>query len=136
MSWYHDRYGPADAESWLRFASTEQARGACQHFAICDAESALVGLIGFEDIAEDGRAMIGYWIATPATGRGLGTRAVREAIEWGRKEPRIGTVWAVVAEPNRASQRVLERNGFQATHFSTEPSVAGDRQWIYELPLR
>jgi ribosomal-protein-serine acetyltransferase len=136
MSWYHDAYGPADAESWLEFASKQQAAGACQHFAICDEKGVVVGVLGFEDIGEHGRAMIGYWIATPSTGRGLGTQAIRDALDWARKEARIETVWAIVAEANAASRRVLERNGFQFARFSPQPSVAGDRQLIYELCLR
>lgn len=135
MSWYHDAYGVADAESWLRFTSTEQAAGRCQHFAICDDEAGLVGVIGFEDITEDGRAMIGYWIATPSTGRGLGTRAIRDALDWARAETQIDMVWAIVAEPNAASRRVLERNGFRLARVADDKSVSGDQQLIYELSL-
>lgn len=79
-----------------------------------------------------GRAMIGYWLATPSAGRGLGTAAIREAIGWARDHLDVDTIWAVVAEPNAASRRVLESNGFHRAR-DAEPSHRGDRQIIYQL---
>ena len=74
MAWYHDAYGLSDSERWLQQAMTDRAAGSSCHFAISAPDGRLVGILGFEDIgAPPGRAMIGYWIATPATGRGLGT---------------------------------------------------------------
>lgn len=135
MSWYHDAYGLVDAESWLQDAIAARATGNSQHFAICDADGRLVGVLGFENIgAPPGRAMIGYWIATPATRRGLGTRAVRDAVAWARTHLGHTVVWAVVAAPNVASRHVLEANGFRAVRPG-DANVQGDAQVIYELAL-
>ena len=61
-----------------------------------------------------------------------GTAAIREATSWARGHLDVDTIWAIVAEPNAASRRVLESNGFCRAR-DTEPSHYGDRQLIYEL---
>ena len=135
MSWYHEGYGVEDADSWLEQSLAGRNAGTSCHFAICDSDATLCGVIGFEDITDPaGRAMIGYWIRTPETGRGLGTSAVREALTWARATTQLTLVWAIVAEPNGASRRVLERNGFHPVS-SAEANVSGDPQLMYELPL-
>ena len=135
MSWYHDSYGPEDAESWLCRALAGRDAGTSCHFAICDSTALLRGLIGFEDITgPGGQAMIGYWVATPAAGRGLGTSAVGDALSWASTNTQLALVWAIVAEANVPSRRVLEANGFCSVR-SAEPNVSGDSQVIYELPV-
>lgn len=135
MSSYHDAYGLADAETWLANALAERDAGTSCHFAIRESADGVHGVIGFEDIGTpDGQAMIGYWVSTPATGRGLATRAVRDALAWAQANPQIKLVWAIVAEPNAASRRVLEANRFHISRNS-EPGFAGDPQLIYERPL-
>jgi len=96
----------------------------------------VVGVVGVEDVNADvGRAMIGYWLATPATGRGLATRAVADVLQWARNETDIRTVWAMAAERNVASRRVLEANGFREVG-SRGTDERGDTQLLYEIPLR
>ena len=133
MSWYHDAYRLEHAEEWLRQARIGRGAGTSYHFAVCEPDGRLVGVLGFEDIDRtQRRAMIGYWLATPSAGRGIGTGAIREATTWARGHLDVDTIWAIVAEPNAASRRVLESNGFCRAR-DTEPSHYGDRQLIYEL---
>jgi RimJ/RimL family protein N-acetyltransferase len=61
----------------------------------------------------DGRVEIGYGLAGPARGRGLGTRAVATLVDWLVDQPDVTTLVAHVAVDNRPSQRLLERLGFQ-----------------------
>ena len=137
MEWYHDAYGLADAENWIQYTLTARAEGTDFHFVVCESEeSPVIGVVGVEDVnADTGRAMIGYWLATPDTGRGLATRAVAAVLEWARSETDIRTVWAGVAAPNIASRRVLEANGFRdlGTRGTDERGVA---QLLYEIELR
>jgi RimJ/RimL family protein N-acetyltransferase len=135
MSWYHDAYGPEDAESWLRQALAGRDAGTSCHFAICDSTSTLRGVIGFEDLTgPGGQAMIGYWVATPATGRGLGTSAVGDALSWARTNTQLALVWAIVAEAKVPSRRVLEANRFCSVRVDKH-NISGDPQLIYELSL-
>jgi len=137
MEWYHDAYGLADAESWIQHTLTARAESTAFHFAVCESDgSPLVGVVGVEDVnADTGRAMLGYWLATPVTGRGLGTRVVADVLQWARNETDIRTVWATVARPNAASRRVLEGNGFRevGTRGTDE---RGDTELLFEIELR
>ena len=57
--------------------------------------------------------MIGYGTAPGEEGRGAATAAVAGMVDWAAGEPAISAVAAETAVANRASQRVLERNGFR-----------------------
>lgn len=135
MVWYNDSYGLADAETWIQHTLAARTEGTGIHFAICAPDGSLVGVIGLEGITAGGRAMLGYWLATPATGRGWGTRAVSDAVTWAQSQPQIVVIWALVAEANMASRRVLEANRFQVTG-TRERDERGDVPLIYEFRLR
>jgi ribosomal-protein-serine acetyltransferase len=136
MVWYRDAYALADAETWVRHAVASHAAGADFHFAVCDDTGQLAGVLGLESVSEEtGRAMLGYWLATPATGRGLGTRAVAEALAWARGQSRLQVIWALVAETNERSRRVLEANGFRVVGIR-DRDERGDVPLVYEIELR
>ena len=135
MVWYRDDYNLADAESWIQQALESAATGRGFHFAIVDANGEFVGVISVEDVRpESGRAMLGYWMATGATGRGLGRQAVEHVVTWARGQGDIATLWALVADANLPSRRVLEVNGFREVG-SRGTDERGDRQLVYELEL-
>lgn len=60
----------------------------------------------------DGEVEIGYGLAAPVRGRGLGTAAVRLLLEWVRAQPGVRRVVARTDHGNAASRRLLERLGF------------------------
>jgi ribosomal-protein-serine acetyltransferase len=135
MVWYRDDYDNRAAEVWLQHTRAVTEAGTGFHFAICEPDGSLVGVISLEDVNEETRrAMLGYWIATPATGRTIGRRAIKQALAWARRETRIRIIWALVAEANVPSRRVLEANGFRAVD-SREVDERGDRPLVYELEL-
>ena len=78
---------------------------------------------------EQGRLEIGYGLAAPSRGRGLGTEAVRAMAEWLAAQPGVRVLTADVEVGNVASRRLLERLGFALT---------GTRggQWQLERPAR
>ena len=57
-------------------------------------------------------AEIGYWLAQPHWGRGIGTRVARVLTERAFADPEITRVFAPVHAYNPASVRVLEHCGF------------------------
>lgn len=61
---------------------------------------------------EDGEAEIGYGLAASARGRGVGTEAVRQLVEWVRSQG-ARSVRAEVLPENEVSLRLLGRLGFE-----------------------
>jgi len=108
-------YGPADARAYLRTRYDAAFAGLSAPFAIVETgDGALLGSITLLRVNwRHRRAMIGYWLAVPARGRGHATRALRLASGWGMVAlglERIGLLAAVV---NRGSQQVALRAGFR-----------------------
>ncbi|MDA1359049.1 GNAT family protein [Glycomyces luteolus] len=56
---------------------------------------------------------IGYWVAKSAAGRGIATEAVRLAKRLAFKDLGLARVQAETLVDNYASQKVLQRNGFE-----------------------
>jgi RimJ/RimL family protein N-acetyltransferase len=136
MPWYRDQYSITDASTWIGASLAATAAGHGVQFAVIGHGNSLVGVIGFEDFSEQsGRAMIGYWLATPATGHGIGRQAIALALDWASARLGVRHVWAVVAEANGASRRVLEANRFQLVG-SRGIDERGDLTLVYELELR
>jgi len=83
------------------------------------------GTLGWVDDA--GRVEIGYGLAAPYRGRGLGTETVRALAGWVSAQAGVRTLTASVEIGNEPSRRLLERLGFV---------LAGeaDRHWQLERP--
>ena len=136
MAWCDDRYDIRAAQSWVETALTATAAGQAAHFAILTHTDTFVGIISLEDLNQQtGRAMLGYWVATPAAGQGIGRRAIALALDWARTQAALRLVWAVVAEANVASRRVLELNRFRLVG-SRGVDERGDNALLYELELQ
>jgi RimJ/RimL family protein N-acetyltransferase len=110
---------PPFDEQMLRWALQNQipelkARGVLSPYVIADtATEAILGGLTLHhfDPLRDG-IEVGYWLFVSARGRGVATRAVRAAVEHGFANG-IYRVEAHVRIGNAASERVLERLGFQ-----------------------
>lgn len=57
-------------------------------------------------------AEIGYWLAEPYWGQGIISRVIPEMVSKAFDQFDIERIYAGVFETNKASQRVLEKNGF------------------------
>jgi RimJ/RimL family protein N-acetyltransferase len=107
-------------------------------WVVVDADGAIVGECGTKGAPDRGGAVeIGYGLAGPSRGRGLGTRAVRRLVDDLARRPGIRAIVAEVEASNVASRKVLERAGFTvsgADHTlvkyrrSTSGDDAGPRQ--------
>jgi len=74
----------------------------------------LVGLIGLYKIdLYSKHAELGYWIWKVYWNKGYATEAVKLMLKYAFEYLNLNKVWARVYEPNKASQRVLEKNGFK-----------------------
>jgi ribosomal-protein-alanine N-acetyltransferase len=70
----------------------------------------------------DGVAEIGYGLAAPYRGQGLGTELVNQLTAWVLAQPGVDRVVAEVLADNLPSRRALERTGYVLTHVD-EPYV-------------
>ena len=83
-------------------------------FGILDGDE-LAGTIGVNNTVRGPlqSANIGYWIDELREGRGLATAAVGDVVEFAFGEAGLHRVEAGTLPDNVASQRVLEKNGFE-----------------------
>jgi RimJ/RimL family protein N-acetyltransferase len=95
---------------------------------VVDPDGAVVGELGTKAPPDPtGRVEIGYGLAAPSRGRGLGTRAVTALLGWLRAQPEITVIEARVDPTNTPSVSLLRRQGFVP--------LGNDRgEDVYELP--
>jgi ribosomal-protein-alanine N-acetyltransferase len=74
----------------------------------------MVGMIALADVIRDPLqlANVGYFVDQAHTGRGLATQAVADVIRFAFGQGGLHRLEAGTLPDNRASQRVLEKNGF------------------------
>lgn len=70
-----------------------------------------VGIFQMQDVYRKS-AEIGYWIGEEYWGKGVATQAVKKIVEYGFANFDIIKIFAGIFSNNRASERVLEKNGF------------------------
>ena len=107
-------YTEADADWWLDQCETQ----ACEPekmFAIREPAGYLIGAIGIMgDLpANSQSAEFGYWLAKSYRGRGLMTRAISAFANYAFQELGLNRLYAKPFTLNVASQRALEKAGFQ-----------------------
>jgi RimJ/RimL family protein N-acetyltransferase len=103
-------YKHADGEAWLNLV---REMSPVVNFAI-EVDGRLAGGIGLilnGDVYVKS-AEVGYWIGEPFWGRGIATEALRQMVEYTFYYFDIVRLYAEVFEDNKASMRVLEKNGF------------------------
>jgi len=103
-------YSEVDAKEFITITKNEQPR---QNFSI-EYEGKFCGVIGFllqYDVYR-GSAEIGYWLGEPFWRKGIATGAVRLITEYGFSELNLRRIYASVFAFNKASARVLEKNGY------------------------
>ena len=109
-------YTAADATGWIEACASELEADRAIDWLVVDGEGSLLGSVGLMDI-DRGRSYgeIGYWIAAPARGRGVASRAVRLVHAWAVTELGLAHIEVMVHERNVASLAVAGRAGFEDT---------------------
>lgn len=121
--WPHAATGPA-----LSFTSTGGLT-----WLVVDPTGAVVGEVGIKAPPDaSGSVELGYGLAGPSRGRGIGTRAVAALLAWLDRQVDVRRVVARVDPANEPSWRLLERLGFRSSELAAEDGQRG-----YErLPVR
>ena len=110
-------YSEGDAESFINFIKNENPPVT---FAI-DYNGQFCGMISLVPQRDVYRktAEIGYWLGEPFWGKGIMTTAIRLITEYGFSQSfDFIRLYAGVFEYNRASMRVLEKNGYRKEGIS------------------
>ena len=104
-------YSEKDAENFIKMCLSKNPM---TFFAI-ELEGELVGSIALVPQSDVYRksAEIGYWVGEPYWGKGIATEAIHQILEFGFKNLDIVRIFTGVYGHNIASQKVLEKNGFQ-----------------------
>ena len=125
-------YTEVDAHFWIRKRKEiARTQGIETTFALRDHDGWMIGIVGADDLqaplVQSGgtmsntndvptfrlhRAEIGYWLAPKYWGRGIMTDAVRVYVRFAFESFELARLTAHVFARNRASSRVLEKNGF------------------------
>ena len=130
-------YTVADALGWMAASELELSVGRAIDWLAVDAAGEIVASIAIQDIKhERGAAEIGYWVAGPARGRGVATRAVRLAAEWALRELGLRTLEIMAHEDNGASQGVARAAGFTETGETHVPPGDGLAEGRYVVHTR
>ncbi len=82
------------------------------NFAI-DINGEVAGMIGFSGIEKKHKAEAGYWIGEKYWGQGIMSEAIKVADEFAFKKLGLVKITAHVFSFNKASCRVLEKNGYK-----------------------
>jgi RimJ/RimL family protein N-acetyltransferase len=124
---------PPEVVAMLRGIAAEMAATAELPVAwlIVEAGEA-VGMISFTARGEDGRYAVGYGIAPAFGGSGRTTRALARMLDIARAAGLHGLT-ADTSVANPASQRVLEKNGFQRTGTRDDEEDGALVTWAIDL---
>jgi [ribosomal protein S5]-alanine N-acetyltransferase len=100
-------------------------------FFVEDDPPLLVGWGGFKGPPKDGVVEVGFDIAEARRGRGLATAATRAMLAEAFADERVTAVIAHTLPERNASNRVLEKAGFQ---FAGEAREDDQVVWRFSLP--
>jgi RimJ/RimL family protein N-acetyltransferase len=106
-------YTERHARDFISHSAGEREAGRELAMAVVDADDRLLGALGLSNFDwTDMKGEIGYWVATEARRRGVGSRATRMLAEWAVAALELERIELLAHPDNEASQRLAERAGF------------------------
>jgi RimJ/RimL family protein N-acetyltransferase len=107
-------YTKEDAFAWVALAESMLREGSAFHLLITEVHDGRpLGAVGLEIHSEPSpHGEIGYWVAAPARGRGVATRAVRLLADWALAHLGLPAIEVHVLPANAASHAVARKAGF------------------------
>lgn len=113
-------YNPETFKKRLEALLEVQAIGGSCFYLIKDKDSSILGRINLVDIDEyDKIGHLGYRVGQAHTGKGIASKALKILVETVTDED-VKQIKAKTTTNNIASQRVLEKNGFERIGISSE----------------
>ena len=120
-------YTEKDAEEWLKMVSENEAVTGI--YRAIEEDGKLIGSISVENKDDD--AEIGYMILNDYSNKGITTEAVKQICSIRFKTMSYERIIACVFQPNIASIRVLQKNGFK--YKDTIPNAVIKDGNVYNL---
>ena len=122
-------FEPVREEAYFTIEAQRERLERSEHgFAILDG-TAIAGVVFLSNVVHGPfcNANVGYWVDQARNGRGLATRAVAEVVDLAFGELGLHRLEAGTLVDNVASQRVLEKNGFERIGLARRYlKIAGD----------
>ncbi|MFJ7933793.1 GNAT family N-acetyltransferase [Sporosarcina sp. NPDC096371] len=110
----------------------EQDQGSSCFYLIKDKDASILGRMNVVDIEEpQGVGHLGYRVGQIHTGKGIAHKALKILIEKVVEEGRIKQLRAQTTTNNIASQKVLEKNGFEMIGTSDETFEMNNQQLTF-----
>lgn len=108
-------YPDREAERYIRKQIAAQKAGSSVTFAIeLKTEAKLIGIAELRDIEpEHSVAELSYWLGVSAWGQGYMSEAIKPILNFGFINLSLNRIYAYHMVRNRASGKVLQKNGFQ-----------------------
>ena len=107
-------YARADAEDYLKLTRAAEPGALRLSMVLRDAPDVVMGGAGYEGGTED--LELGYWLAEPHWGKGLGTEAAEAVTRFAFANTTYKKMVAGYRLGNEASRRILANLGFVPTH--------------------
>ncbi|MGD9721521.1 MAG: GNAT family N-acetyltransferase [Pirellulales bacterium] len=130
LPWCHAGYSIDDTRAFLAGRGDAFENDGEYAFAMIERPGdRLVGACGLNQFDRaNARANLGYWVRSSATRRGFATQATRMLARWAMPALGLQRIEIVVAQGNRASQRVAGKVG------ATREGVARNRLLVRGVP--
>jgi RimJ/RimL family protein N-acetyltransferase len=109
----------------------EQDAGTGAFFVLVDRDGSVIGRFNLYD-PKDGNAEVGYRVAERVAGRGVATKGLSALCRRAAEDYGLQTLTAGTSPTNVASQRVLEKTGFELIGTSV---VAGKLSLMFRVAL-
>jgi len=110
-----------DANDWQQWLSGQQQLGDQLDFAIMHQQWGFIGVVSL--IMHRGNGFFYFWLGQDFQHKGLGSQAVELLLELGKEQYALKACFAKVFKHNTASQKAMQKVGFQCLPFAaTEPS--------------
>lgn len=120
-------YTLKDAEEWIKLNLENEEKSNSNFTIIVDGNP--VGGIGVEkkkdELSKTG--VLGYWLGEEHWGKGIVSEAVRIIVEHAFNKMKLERIEARVFDYNKASSRVLEKNGFKQEGIMRKRALKHDK---------
>ena len=105
------------ARSWIKENLKQQKKKTPEqiNWAIV-IHNKVVGGIGFAKLYQQNqhhKAELGYWLSQIHWGKGITSKALKMVVAYGFKKLKFKRIYTSVVKPNKASAKVLKKNGFK-----------------------
>ena len=110
-------YSMKDAHAWIKETIKQKRKKNPEQISWAIVmHDEVVGGIGFAKLYQQNqhhKAELGYWLSQIHWGKGITSKALKMVVAYGFKKLKFKRIYASVAKPNKASVKVLRKNGFK-----------------------